>query len=192
MRAVAIAQVDSTSASGSGILIAPNLVVTCNHVVISLASDILVKRDRLSGEMRIGRAIFLEPGIDLALLEVDPPFPNVPALKPSFDLTVGQKVVTVASPFSLEGSLLYGSISALETKGKDTAFPMFSFIQVQNIAYAGVSGAGVFDLSGRIIGVSRSAQGFSAGTGIGFVIPWSLVQQFLELPGNPKNKEITN
>ena len=85
MRAVAIAQVDSTSASGSGILIAPNLVVTCNHVVISLASDIfLVKRDRFQEKMRIGRAIFLEPGIDLALLEVDPPFPNVPAFETIF------------------------------------------------------------------------------------------------------------
>ena len=178
-RSVGISEELNHTIKGSGVFIAKNKIVTCNHILNSLSSPPLVKTFQAGDKLLKVKNKVIENLLDLALLEIDFESESYHSIESDTSLTVGDKVFTIANPYGLEASLLYGSISSLDTMGKDIQFPLLNFIQVQNISYPGVSGAGVFTLEGKIIGINRAAYGFSANTGIGFVIPWDYVKLFL-------------
>lgn len=188
-RTVGIAETINPRISGSGILINPNFVITCNHVLHSFSSTIVIKRDTSIGEMRYAKLVYKEDLVDLALIQLNDRFEDVSPLPDSDVVSVGQKVISLGSPYSLENSYLEGMVSSVTQKGKDPSLPLLPFFQVQNLSYPGMSGAGVYSEKGKILGINRATYGFTTNTGIGFVIPWDIVVQFLELPESKKNLE---
>ena len=182
-RSVGIAEELHKSIRGSGVLISSNQVITCDHILTILSSNPLLKVRGTKDEFLKVKNTLREPKLDLAILELDEEIPGIDELSSNNNPIVGEKIFTISNPYGLENSLLFGSISSLDTLGRDTQFPILNFIQVQNISYPGVSGAGVYTMDGRIIGINRAAYGFSANTGIGFVIPWDYVEIFLKESG---------
>jgi serine protease Do len=182
---VYIAESGNTTPIGSGTLLNQNYVITCNHILNTISSTILIKRDNISNEMRYAKVVFREPTIDLALIELNEKFENVPKLIENLEVEQGEKVYAFAAPYGLQESLLSGIVSSPPEYQRDPSSPLIPYIQVQNISYPGVSGAGLYDEHGKIIGINRAAYGFSRDSGIGFAIPWSWVKDFLRLDENP-------
>ena len=154
---------------GSGFIIDPSgLIVTNNHVIAGARRIAVTLQDgtvlaaRVVGRDRIG---------DLALLAVDAGHP-LPVLHwgQSDTARVGDWVVAIGNPFGLGGTVTAGIISA---RGRDIHDgPYDDFIQTDAPINRGNSGGPLFDLAGRVIGVTTAIYSPTGGSvGIGFAIP---------------------
>jgi S1-C subfamily serine protease len=91
----------------------------------------------------------------------------------SHDLSVGQQVYAIGSPFGLDYTLSTGVISGLgrEIEGV-TGIPIRGAIQTDAAINPGNSGGPLLDSSGRLIGMNTSILSPSgASAGIGFAVP---------------------
>jgi S1-C subfamily serine protease len=91
----------------------------------------------------------------------------------SHDLSVGQQVFAIGSPFGLDYTLSTGVISGLgrEIQGV-TGIPIRGAIQTDAAINPGNSGGPLLDSSGRLIGMNTSILSPSgASAGIGFAVP---------------------
>ena len=91
----------------------------------------------------------------------------------SHDLSVGQQVFAIGSPFGLDYTLSTGVISGLgrEIQGV-TGLPIRGAIQTDAAINPGNSGGPLLDSSGRLIGMNTSILSPSgASAGIGFAVP---------------------
>jgi S1-C subfamily serine protease len=91
----------------------------------------------------------------------------------SHDLSVGQQVFAIGSPFGLDYTLSTGVISGLgrEIQGV-TGIPIRGAIQTDAAINPGNSGGPLLDSSGRLIGMNTSILSPSGGSaGIGFAVP---------------------
>lgn len=162
------------SARGSGLLMNSGAVLTCAHVI--LPGGPRSPRIR-AGDVQMVM-LYSDPAFDLAVL-----IPDGSQTRVSGDETwaarheaaPGDEVAAVGSPFGLADSFMRGSISHMERS--DPAYPGMPFIQVQGVAFPGMSGAPVFHRKG-ILGIVRASYG-SASSGIGLVIPSGYVREFL-------------
>lgn len=107
---------------------------------------------------------------DIAILEA-PTF-NAPPLKSgkSSDLSIGEGLFVIGSPFSLSHSVSYGIVSM--TGRYLSNYPYIPFIQTDAAINPGNSGGAVFNLKGELIAMAStfySRQGNY--TNIGFAIP---------------------
>lgn len=163
--------------AGSGVLVARGRAVTCLHVVRIGLLNLSV---HFAGKEYPALLVRQSEKFDLALLSFDAPFdPPEISWAAREDLKPGEEVFLTGSPYGLDDSLLAGSISNIDRKGSDRAFPEIPFIQTQGMSFPGTSGAGVYLSDGRLIGINRSTFGLAPGTGIGLVIPSGFVRQFL-------------
>jgi S1-C subfamily serine protease len=118
---------------------------------------------------------------DIAVLRIDA---KSAVLKPivvgsSHDLSVGQSVFAIGSPFGLDYTLSTGIISGLgrEIKGL-LGVPIQGVIQTDAAINPGNSGGPLLDSSGRLIGMNTmivSPSGASAG--IGFAVPADIINR---------------
>ena len=118
---------------------------------------------------------------DIAVLRIDT---KSAVLKPvvvgsSHDLSVGQSVFAIGSPFGLDYTLSTGIISGLgrEIKGL-LGVPIQGVIQTDAAINPGNSGGPLLDSSGRLIGMNTmivSPSGASAG--IGFAVPVDIINR---------------
>lgn len=182
---VSISEAINPRSNGSGVLISSKLVLTCEHVLRNFSTMILVRRDPAKGEYRSATVLFKDPVYDLALLELDQPMENTPLLRTTENVQLGEQVHAHGTPYSLELTTLIGTVSEPNAKGRDILSPFIPYIQVQGIAYPGVSGGGVYNRHGKFLGINRASYGFSTETGIGFVIPWQVIRDFLNEEGSP-------
>ena len=154
------------SSQGSGVVIAPELIVT-NHHVIKGAATVQVRQ----GERHwVATLEALEPQRDLALLRVKGlDLPRV-AMRPSSLVTVGERVYAVGAPRGLELSLSDGLLSALRRESKSPAEAVSpnkagsdaaakvggdtaAVLQTTAPVSPGSSGGGLFDAQARLIGI---------------------------------------
>jgi S1-C subfamily serine protease len=119
------------------------------------------------------------PRNDIAVLRIEVP-PN--SLRPisvgsSHDLSVGQLVFAIGSPFGLDYTLSTGVISGLgrEIKGL-IGVPIQGVIQTDAAINPGNSGGPLLDSSGRLIGMNTMILSPSgASSGIGFAVPVDII-----------------
>ena len=127
------------------------------------------------------RRVGIAPDKDLAVLKIDAPRTQLPAipLGTSKDLQVGQKVFAIGNPFGLDRTLTRGIISALGREIESvTRRPIQGVIQTDAAINPGNSGGPLLDSAGRMIGLNTaiySPSGTSAG--IGFAIPVDIVNR---------------
>ncbi|MEJ2641956.1 MAG: trypsin-like peptidase domain-containing protein [Desulfosarcinaceae bacterium] len=161
--------------TGSGCILQPDGYVVTNHHVIADADqiEVVLKDGRVYPATVVGRDAFT----DLALLKIDPDedLPAVP-LGDSDQLTVGQWVLAIGSPFGLAQSVTVGIVSA---KGRVIGSgPYDDFIQTDAAINPGNSGGPLVDLGGSLVGINTAI--VSTGHGIGFAIPVNLVKEVLD------------
>jgi hypothetical protein len=130
---------------GSGVVIAPELIVT-NHHVVENGVGIQVRQGKRTWPARLEA---FNPKHDLALLRVSGlDLPRV-SMRPSARVTVGERVFALGAPRGLELSLSDGLVAALRREKEDGP----ARIQTTAPISPGSSGGGLFDSHGQLIGI---------------------------------------
>jgi serine protease DegQ len=161
---------ETTLAGGSGVVIdaVRGLVVTNHHVTMNAAS---IEIELSDGRKLPGKVIGADPGTDISLLKIDGQLPSSIKLGNSDCLAVGDLVVTVGSPYGLQGSASLGIVSALNRS--DLGASIFEdFIQTDAAINAGNSGGALVNVRGELVGINTaSGGGRRPPAGIGFAVP---------------------
>lgn len=165
---------------GSGFIISGDgYVVTNNHVVENARRVVVRLPDRQEFDAEV---VGLDPRSDLAVLKIEGEGLPTLNLAGDRDVKVGQWVLAIGSPFSLDFSVTAGIVSALgrslPTATGDNYVP---FIQTDVAINPGNSGGPLFNLEGEVIGVNSQIFTRSGGSiGLSFAIPASVVRNVVQ------------
>ncbi len=164
---VAVKLNDGKGASGSGVVVAPQRVITNCHVVDQAARIEILKEQ----VVHVATVEHSDRRRDLCLLHVPRlDAPSVP-IGDTTTLRVGQRVFALGSPIGLELTFSDGMVSSLR-RGKGESVP---FVQTTTPISPGSSGGGLFDLHGRLIGITTFKM--RGGENINFAVPANWVSQ---------------
>jgi len=155
---------------GSGVVIAPQRVVTNCHVIEGANFVFLRKENVIYVAKRVEHA---DTSRDLCQLEV--PNLNAPAVElgAARELKVGQKVFALGNPKGLEVTLSDGLVSAL--RGPDG---QEQIIQTTAPISPGSSGGGLFDERGFLVGITTAQ--LRSGQNLNFAAPAEWVREIPE------------
>jgi serine protease Do len=175
-------------ASGSGVVISEDgYIVTNNHVISDGAQGIAEEINVTLHNKKTykARLIGRDPSSDLAVLKIDGKgFPFM-LYGNSDNVKLGQWVLAVGYPLSLETTVTAGIVSAKErTIGINTRqsqTPIESFIQTDAAINQGNSGGALINTDGQLIGINSAINGGYSGTyiGYGFAIPVNIVKKIV-------------
>jgi len=172
-----------TTISGTGFFVAPNRVVTNNHVVSGCTKDIQVRYP--DGRPYTATISGQDRNNDLVLLQTDMDNLSTAAFEP--EPRVGDQVATYGFPYSgvlsSSGNCTLGYVTSLSGIQDDTRFLQISF-PVQ----PGNSGGALVDMSGSVVGVvvaQLNAVAKSIPQNVNFAIQPSFVMNFLSVKGAP-------
>jgi Do/DeqQ family serine protease len=181
----------SAMASGSGVLLTNNgYIATNNHVVENASKiEVVLPDNRQFAAELIGR----DPNTDLALIKIKGT--NLPSIKlgNSDSVQVGEWVVAVGYPFSLNTTVTAGIVSAKarslgiinRPSGNGYSGPrgnagIESFIQTDAAINPGNSGGALVNTDGRLIGINSAiASQTGSYAGYSFAIPVNLAKKIL-------------
>ena len=175
--------------SGSGVLIsADGYIATNNHVIEdATAIEVILPDRRVFAAELIGR----DPNTDLALLKIKgKDFPHI-GFGNSDLLEVGEWVLAIGYPFSLNTTVTAGIVSA---KGRsigiiNSAQPgtaesntaIESFIQTDAAINPGNSGGALVNTNGELIGINTAIASMTGSyAGYAFAIPVTLAKKILD------------
>jgi serine protease Do len=174
-------------ASGSGVIISDDgYIVTNNHVVsdggTGVADEITVTlhNKKVYKAKIIGR----DPSSDLAVLKIDGTSLPYMIYGNSDNVKLGQWVLAVGYPLTLETTVTAGIVSAkgrsIGINSRQSQTPVESFIQTDAAVNQGNSGGGLFTADGQLIGIN-SAILAPNGTyaGYSFAIPVNIVKKIV-------------
>jgi S1-C subfamily serine protease len=163
------------SGTGTGIVLDDKGNILTNNHVIDSASEIAVKFD--DGATIPATVVGADPGNDVAVIKIDP---SQHGLKPatlgdSGALRVGDPVLALGNPFSLEASLTQGIVSGLNrsysegTSDRDIR----GMIQTDAAINPGNSGGPLLDCHGDVVGINTlldNPTGQSVNVGVAFAV----------------------
>lgn len=175
--------------SGSGVVIsADGYIATNNHVVEEAKQVEVVFPDRRS---YIAKVVGRDPNTDLALLKVEAK--NLPfvTLGNSDDVMVGEWVLAIGYPYSLNTTVTAGIISA---KGRSIGIinnasdrnplgssAIESFLQTDAAINPGNSGGALVNLNGELIGINTAIASLTGSyAGYAFAVPVNLAKKILD------------
>lgn len=155
---------------GSGVIVSNDGTVLTNHHVIKDADLIIVR-------LQDGRRFRADdprsdPSSDVATIRI--PGKEFPAAEigKSRELHVGEWVLAIGSPFTLESSVSAGIISGTNRYRSLSAAVKGEFVQTDAAINPGNSGGPLIDLSGAVVGINTAISSRNGGfQGIGFAIP---------------------
>ena len=188
---------EQESGSGSGIILSEDGRILTNHHVVEVAEDGgEISVDFADGSHASAEIIGTDPLTDTALIQAEDVSGLTPAtIGSSDDLSVGQDVVAIGSPFGLDATVTSGIVSALDrpvdvgtdAEGNATVYPA---VQTDAAINPGNSGGPLVDLAGRVVGINSSIKttgssspfGTESGgsIGLGFAIPIDEVLPIIE------------
>ena len=153
---------------GSGFVVTADGLILTNAHVVREAKEVTVKlQDRREYRAKV---LGQDPATDIAVLRIDAKgLPTVRLGDPK-QIEVGDPVLAIGAPYSLEQTATAGIVSA---KGRslpsDTAVP---FIQTDAAVNPGNSGGPLFDGAGNVIGINAQIYSQTGGyQGVAFAIP---------------------
>lgn len=163
---------------GSGVLVAPDLILTNAHVVAD-AREIVVT----AGDNRVLKATVAgaDPKSDLAVLRVTTDTSGITPLEfgDSSALRLGEIVLAIGYPFGLSGTVTMGIVSAKGRANLGIA-DYEDFLQTDAAINPGNSGGALVDLQGRLVGIPTAILSGSGGNlGVGFAIPSSMARPIM-------------
>ena len=170
---------------GSGIVLTEDGYMLTNYHVIEGADALKVN---IEGTEYDAQIVGTDPSSDLAVIKMDNATGLTAAdIGDSDNLTVGEWVMTVGSPFGLESSVATGVVSAVSRSSimdnsqnyyygfgaastEPTLYP--NMIQTDAAINPGNSGGALVDSDGKVIGVNTLITSYSGNySGVGFAIP---------------------
>jgi serine protease Do len=165
-------------ASGSGVIISDDgYIVTNNHVVAG-ADKVTVTM--ANNKQYTAKVIAADPSYDLAVVKIDAK--NLPFMLygNSNDTRIGQWVLAIGYPLTLEATVTAGIISAkaqyLGLNPKKTGVE--SFLQTDAAVNPGNSGGALINTSGQLIGINSAiASPTGYYSGYSYAIPVDIVKK---------------
>lgn len=165
---------------GSGVVISEDgYIITNNHVVEG--ADAL--RVTIDGQEYDAEVVGTDPSSDLAVVKAQNASGLTAAdLGDSDNLTIGEWVMSIGSPFGLEQSVATGIVSATNRSqimdsstnayGQSETTVYTNMIQTDAAINPGNSGGALVDSDGKLIGINTLITSYSGNySGVGFAIP---------------------
>ena len=165
---------------GSGVVISQDgYIITNNHVVEG--ADAL--RVTIDGQEYEAEIVGTDPSSDLAVVKAKNASGLTAAdLGDSDNLTIGEWVMSIGSPFGLEQSVATGIVSATnrsqimdsstDAYGQSESTVYTNMIQTDAAINPGNSGGALVDSDGKLIGINTLITSYSGNySGVGFAIP---------------------
>lgn len=164
---------------GSGVVLSDDGYIITNYHVIEGGSAFKVT---VAGETYDAEVVGSDPSSDVAVVKaVDASGLSPIELGDSDNLTIGEWVMSIGSPFGLEQSVATGIVSATSrsqimdssdygSSGEVTIYP--NMIQTDAAINPGNSGGALVDSDGKLIGINTLITSYSGNySGVGFAIP---------------------
>ncbi|MFN8216756.1 MAG: trypsin-like peptidase domain-containing protein [Solirubrobacterales bacterium] len=174
-------------AEGSGFVYdAGGEIVTNAHVVTDESTGSRVPAEEVFVEFPNRNVVEAEivgfdPFADVALLKVDPAGLDLHPLQLGDDseITVGEPVAAIGSPFGEQSSLSVGVVSAINRSVKSlTEFQIEGAIQTDASINPGNSGGPLLDAQARVLGINQQIETNSgANDGVGFAVPVTAIKR---------------
>lgn len=167
---------------GSGVFIAPDgFILTCAHLFnLPYKRNKYVTIDTYGGETVAAEVLVVSKKYDLALLRASAIKKNTfVQLADPRKLRIGQELIAIGSPYSLDFTVTHGIISGLYRDiGKS-----YNVTQADVFINSGNSGGPVFNLKGELVGINSflisSIPFFANFTGLGFSVQSGQCLEFL-------------
>jgi S1-C subfamily serine protease len=166
----------SVRSEGSGFIVRPDGFIYTNFHVVEDSEKIEVKlRDN---RRFIAKIVGVDERTDIAVLKIDAK--NLPILEllDSDSVRVGQMCFAIGIPYNLDYSFCRGIVSA-KGRGNLTSTPtkpMYEdYIQTDAFINPGNSGGPLFDIDGRVMGMTTLING--VGRGLSFAIPSNMLKE---------------
>src|SRR3989442_592556 len=140
--------------TGSGVIVDKDGIVVTNNHVVGDAKEVEV---RLSDKSKyVGQVIGRDPATDLAVLKLTPePACLTVTFGDSSKVRVGQWVMAVGNPFSLDRTVTVGVVSGLERDAVRLS-RYEAFIQTDASINPGNNGGPLFNIQGQAIGIKHA------------------------------------
>ena len=169
---------------GSGMIVTVGGQVLTNEHVVARASRVDV--ELASGQHLAAKVVHADPLLDLALLRIEHPPPDLPPVELRDDEPApGTWVMALGQPFGLGQTVTVGVVSGLGRTWGDLGRPsslrkdgLWSFIQTDASVNIGNSGGPLADAAGVVVGVTTAVR--TDGQGLAFAIPTPMVRHFLD------------
>ena len=164
--------------AGSGVIISEDgYIITCNHIVAG-ASLVTVKTS--DGQSFEAEIVGADSVTDVAVIKINATGLPAAVIGDSDSLRVAQSIIAIGNPLGeLGGSVTTGSLSALNRRVEIDG-NSYDLLQTDVAINPGNSGGGLFDLSGRLIGVVNAKSVGEDIEGIGFAIPINSAMRIAE------------
>jgi S1-C subfamily serine protease len=165
-------------ASGSGFIVSEDGYIVTNDHVVADASNITVVLP--NGDEFQATLKGADPLNDVAVIKIAPAYKLKPLeMGDSDNVTEGEFVVAIGSPFRLQNTITLGIVSALNRQlESEGGFIIEKVIQTDAAVNPGNSGGPLIDLEGKAIGINTAIISTSGGSeGIGFAIPINTVSR---------------
>ncbi|HTI11516.1 MAG TPA: trypsin-like peptidase domain-containing protein [Puia sp.] len=169
-------------ASGSGVIISNDgYVVTNNHVVDGADEVTVTLSNRKSFKAKVVGA---DPASDIAVVKIDAEGLPFLLYGNSDNVKVGQWVLAVGYPLTLETTVTAGIVSAkgrtLDINRRQSQSPVESFIQTDAAVNPGNSGGPLINTDGQLIGINSAiASPTGSYAGYSFTIPVNIVKKIV-------------
>jgi tetratricopeptide (TPR) repeat protein len=170
----------SVVATGSGVALAPDLVVTNKHVI----EDGVAWRIRQGSKAWPAMLSHLDADHDLCGLKAEGVRAAPVPVRASSTLSVGERVYAIGAPEGLELTLSEGLISGLRD------YENGHVVQTSAAISPGSSGGGLFDVQGRLVGVTTFF--LKEGQSLNFALPGEWVQALTSHSVSPDHKARTD
>lgn len=157
---------------GSGFIVSADGKILTNAHVVEGADEVRVKlSDRTE---KVAKVLGIDKATDVALLKIDAKNLRPVKFGDSDKLEVGEWVLAIGSPFSLEYTATHGIVSAL---GRELNSNYVPFIQTDVPVNPGNSGGPLFNMRGEVVGINSQIYSRTGGyMGLSFAIPINIAR----------------
>jgi Do/DeqQ family serine protease len=168
-------------ASGSGVIISKDgYIVTNNHVVDGATSVAVTLNNRKNFTAKV---IATDANTDLAVIKIDAKNLPVMPIGNSDNVHLGQWVLAIGYPLSLDVTVTQGIVSAKSRNigiNRQGAAPVEAFIQTDAAVNPGSSGGALVNTNGELVGINAAiASPTGSYAGYAYSIPSNLMQKVI-------------
>jgi hypothetical protein len=151
-------------AQGSGFLISKDGWIVTNYHVIKNGNSAMIKLPD-GAFFPVDGVVASDKGRDVAIIKAHGNAFRTLTLGDSARLQVGEEVVAIGNPLSLESTVSNGIVSAIRTVEEKGG----KFLQITAPISPGSSGGPLFNMAGEVVGITSA--GIKGGENLNFAIP---------------------